>query len=71
MDGAWFPEFHRRRAATARVARGANAVFVPLQAVFDELLSQGPAESWTVDGVHPTPAGHRVIAQQWRAAARL
>src|SRR5437660_1123098 len=26
---------------------------------------------WAADGVHPTPAGHALIAEQWRRAAHL
>ena len=29
------------------------------------------AARWAADGVHPTPAGHAVIAERWRRAARL
>src|SRR5438552_3495610 len=29
------------------------------------------ASRWAADGVHPTPAGHAVIAEQWRRAAQL
>jgi lysophospholipase L1-like esterase len=71
VDERWFPEFDTRRAAAARVAQHARATFVPLQSIFNERLRQAPAPYWAADGVHPTPAGHGVIAEQWRRAAKL
>ena len=71
VDGRWFPEFDARRAAAARVARQAGATFVPLQAAFDERSRSAAPEYWATDGVHPTPAGHAVIAELWRRAVDL
>jgi lysophospholipase L1-like esterase len=67
----WFPEFDQRRAAAARVASQARATFVPLQSVFNQRTRTSPPEYWAADGVHPTPAGHALIADQWRRAAHL
>ncbi len=71
VDDRWFPEFDERRAAAARVARHARATFVPLQQVFDDLARRTGPQYWAADGVHPTPAGHAVIAERWRRAAHL
>src|SRR5467141_763040 len=71
VDARWFPEFDQRRAAAARVATHARATFVPLQSIFDQRVRTAPPEYWAADGVHPTPAGHAVIAEHWRRAARL
>jgi lysophospholipase L1-like esterase len=71
VDARWFPEFDQRRAAAARVAARARAVFVPLQTIFNQRTRTAPPEYWAADGVHPTPAGHGVIAEQWRRAANL
>ena len=71
VDEHWFPEFDARRAAAARVAAHARATFVPLQAVFDERARAVPPQYWAADGVHPTPAGHAVIAERWRRAAHV
>ncbi|HEV8509815.1 MAG TPA: GDSL-type esterase/lipase family protein [Gemmatimonadales bacterium] len=71
VDQRWFPEFDMRRAAAARVAKQARATFVPLQAVFDQRVRTRPPDYWAADGVHPTPAGHAVIAEHWRKAAHL
>jgi lysophospholipase L1-like esterase len=71
VDNRWFPEFDARRAVAARVAAHARATFIPLQALFDERARAVPPPYWATDGVHPTPAGHAVIAEQWRRAASL
>jgi lysophospholipase L1-like esterase len=66
----WFPEFEQRRSAAARVARGAGATFVPFQAMFDGAVQSGSApEYWAADGVHPSPAGHQLMADAWLRAA--
>jgi len=71
VDERWFPEFDARRAAAARVARQAGATFVPLQAAFDDRSRNAAPQYWATDGVHPTPAGHAVIAELWRRAVDL
>jgi len=71
VDATWFPEFDERRAAAARVARQAKATFVPMHDRFTELAERTSPEYWAADGVHPTPAGHALIAERWRRAVRL
>ena len=71
VDGSWFPAFDERRAIVARVASNAGATFVALQATFDRAAkATGPAH-WAADGVHPTPAGHALIAQRWLETVKL
>ena len=71
VDASWFPTFDDRRAAAARVASAAGARFVPLQSVFDARAAETGPEIWANDGVHPTPAGHALIAERWRAVVGL
>jgi lysophospholipase L1-like esterase len=66
IQSNWFPEFDERRAAARRVAQRADAQWVPLQKKFDELAARNSPQYYAADGVHPTPAGHAVIAEQWR-----
>ncbi len=49
---------------------GAFAV-VPLHEVFLEVCRVRPDVKWTSDGVHPTSAGHALIARQWLTATGL
>src|SRR5205085_708585 len=73
----WFPASAARRAAARRVAPAAGACFGPLQAGFDDPARDGAGagagapQYWAADGVHPTPAGHAVIAERWRHAAHI
>ena len=49
-----------------RLAEKYNAVFVPLQTEFDKYLNNGTVTEYLLwDGVHPTVAGHGIIAGQW------
>ena len=51
--------------AAKRVADRNGLEFVPLQIHFDHALEFAPAEYWLSDGVHPTAAGHELIAREW------
>ncbi|MGI6742424.1 MAG: SGNH/GDSL hydrolase family protein [Eubacteriales bacterium] len=54
-----------RAAAVKRVAEKFNLVFLPLQGMYDEACKIAPADYWIPDGVHPSPAGHQLIADKW------
>ena len=56
-------EVKDRAAAAKRVAESFGFEFVPLQDRFNE-LSEGDTRYWSVDGVHPTAAGHQVIKEE-------
>lgn len=62
---AWVTEMDQRRTVVRELATAFDAVFVPFQSVLREALRQAPAEYWAADGVHPTPAGHRLLADCW------
>ncbi|MEZ4866719.1 MAG: SGNH/GDSL hydrolase family protein [Caldilineaceae bacterium] len=61
----WISEMDQRRAIVRDLATEAGAVFVPFQTVLTKALDQAPADYWAADGVHPTPAGHRLLADCW------
>ena len=66
IDDSWFPEFDERRAVAKRVSDGAGATWVPFQTMFDDALSEAtPPSYWAGDGVHPTIAGHALMAKTW------
>ena len=53
------------RAESARaVAEKYGLTFVPLQEKFDEAEKKACASYWLGDGVHPTAAGHEIIANE-------
>lgn len=66
---AWLPEIAARSEIVKNLAKEFQTVFVPLQQVFDKALERAPAAHWLADGVHPTPAGHVLIADAWLATA--
>ncbi len=57
-----------RAAAARRVAEKFNLPYVPLQCRFDEGCKKAEASYWLYDGVHPTAAGHALIAKAWLEA---
>lgn len=67
----WFPEFDERRAAAKKLADELKLTFVPFQSMFDEATKQAPPQYWAGDGVHPTLAGHSLMAQTWRQVTGL
>lgn len=65
----WFPEFDKRLAAARRVASKMELTRVPFQEMFDEAVKSAPPAVWAADGVHPTLAGHSLMAKTWREVA--
>ena len=61
----WVGEIDERRAVVARLADEFGAVLVPFQSMFDEAVKMAPPEHWAADGVHPTAAGHLLMAKCW------
>ena len=47
-----------------QLAEKYNFDFVPLQNKFDELSADGDTRYWSVDGIHPTSAGHQLIKEE-------
>jgi lysophospholipase L1-like esterase len=66
----WIAEMAARRQVVRNLASDYGAVFVPFQSMFDEALTQAEPAYWAADGVHPTPAGHRLMANTWLAAVQ-
>lgn len=61
----FYDEVEKRRDAVKRLAKQHGLVTIPLQEIFDKALKKAPVEFWSVDGVHPTTAGHGLIAKHW------
>lgn len=56
-------ETELRAKSVKEVAEKYNLSFVPLQNKFDDLSKNVETTYWLADGVHPTAAGHGVIAK--------
>ena len=54
-----------RQAIIKRLAKEFNVTYLDLQSVFDEAQMRAPEEHWSFDCVHPTAAGHELIARAW------
>lgn len=68
----WFPEFDTRRKFAKEVSDKAEAIWVPFQKAFDEAVANGTSPGDLAgDGVHPTPAGHQLMADTWRKAVGI
>jgi lysophospholipase L1-like esterase len=66
---AWPAEIAERGEVVRKAAEDFGAVFAPLQDKFTEAAKKYGMEYWLRDGVHPTYAGHRLIAKEWMKAA--
>ncbi|MBD2848375.1 SGNH/GDSL hydrolase family protein [Paenibacillus sp. IB182496] len=66
---AHWPQWRERVDAYARIVRELagefGALFVPLQEAFDQASARSGEAYWVWDGVHPTAAGHHLIAERW------
>jgi lysophospholipase L1-like esterase len=67
----WFPEFDERRAVAKKLAEELSLTFVPFQSAFDAAVEVAPPQYWAGDGVHPSLAGHALMASEWRKATGL
>lgn len=47
------------------IANQFDAQYIQLQSIFEEASKIQPYHYWLYDGVHPSPAGHAIIAQTW------
>lgn len=59
---AWREDLDPKRAAVRRLAAEFADVFIPLDDLFRQRWSAPSPAYWAEDGVHPTPAGHALIA---------
>jgi lysophospholipase L1-like esterase len=54
-----------RQVIVEKLALKYDATLVKLQAALDNACKRAPSHYWVWDGVHPTYAGHQVIADEW------
>ena len=66
VHDSWLPEFDQRRAIAERLAEQHGALWVPFHRSFEAAVARGTDPAyWADDGVHPTPAGHQLMADAW------
>ncbi len=62
---AWREDLDPKIMAVRELAAEFDALLVPLDGLFAAAAARREPAYWTPDGVHPTPAGHALIAQAW------
>jgi lysophospholipase L1-like esterase len=70
VNDSWYPAFDGYRQVAREIADEFGAAFIPYQSVMDEALKLAPATYWSLDGVHPTPAGASLMSQAWLKAVK-
>ena len=71
VEESWVEEIDARRAVVKKLAEEFGAIFIPLQGMFNEALKKNSNTLyWLRDGVHPTSAGHKLIAEAWLKATK-
>jgi acyl-CoA thioesterase I len=62
---AWREDLDPKITAVRALAVEFGAALVPLDGLFAQAATRRPAPYWAADGVHPSPAGHALIARAW------
>jgi lysophospholipase L1-like esterase len=62
---AQLAEVMKRQSVVAKLASKYHLPLIHYQAIFDEACKKAPADHWSWDGIHPTYAGHGLMAQEW------
>lgn len=65
VDGTWFPEFDSYRTSARKLAGEFDAIFIPYHDIFIKASKIAPPTYWTGDGVHPSVAGAKLMAEVW------
>jgi acyl-CoA thioesterase I len=67
----WREDLNPKIDVVRKLAVDFGAELVPLDGLFAQAAAQAPAAYWAEDGVHPTAAGHALIAETWLENAGL
>ncbi len=64
---AWQSEIEPRQQVVKKLAKEFNAVWVDYQDTFTKASEKASPDYWIWDGIHPTVAGHELMARKWIA----
>ena len=59
---------HECAEVVRQIAKDYKAVYLPFNQLFENLIEMSPGVQgtyWIWDGIHPTAAGHRRMADMW------
>lgn len=62
---AWREDLDPKISVVRRLAREFGTLYVPMDGLFAAACAQREPAFWAFDGVHPSQAGHALIAQAW------
>lgn len=51
-----------------QIAQDYKALYIPFHCLFEKILSEASEDQdtyWIWDGIHPTPAGHKLMSDMW------
>jgi lysophospholipase L1-like esterase len=65
---AWREDLDPKIQAAREQARDYGALYIPLDGLFAAASARREPSFWAPDGVHPSPAGHALIARAWLQA---
>ncbi|MGE5606740.1 MAG: SGNH/GDSL hydrolase family protein [Bacteroidota bacterium] len=61
----WREDLDPKIAVVRALAQEYQTLLLPLDGIFNSMATRRPPEFWAPDGVHPSPAGHALIAKEW------
>jgi lysophospholipase L1-like esterase len=67
---AWREDLDPKINVVRELSREFGALLVPLDGLFAQASMTAPPEFWAPDGVHPSPAGHALIAKAWLSTVK-
>jgi lysophospholipase L1-like esterase len=67
---AWRDDLDPRIAVVRSLADEFDAILIPMDGIMNAATETREPSFWAPDGVHPTPAGHALIAQSWLRAVK-
>lgn len=62
---SWREDLDPKIAAARKLASEFKTGYIHLDGIFNKHAVISNPEKWAADGVHPTPAGHALIAGEW------
>jgi acyl-CoA thioesterase-1 len=66
----WREDLDPKIDVVRNLAREFGAILIPVDGIFAEAAAKRELAFWAQDGVHPTPAGHALMAQAWLQAVK-
>lgn len=61
----WEGDLVKRRTIVKQLAEKYEGVYVKYQDIFNGAVKRAAPEYWIWDGIHPTVAGHELMAREW------